>query len=439
MKLNRTLIAMSAVLVSTVSFAQYGAVQYGTQYEEPEVVFDIRKTVAQNPYQIAFVPFANDRTVSSVVVNDLQHTELKTTSQNLPSNNAHSSAQINPNLSAWQASGFNYVVVGQVSPSAGGKVAIVFEVIEIATGRVMMGTQTQLADNNASALRHASHVVSDKIYEIITGEKGDFSGKIAYVEETGTGRNKISTLKVMDADGQNVRTLFSEQGSIFSPAWSPDGTRLAYAVQKPNGFPVIHVQSATGGGSQVVTPYKGNNLGPSFSPDGLSLLFSGSHENNDPAIYQLNLGSRQLRKLTNMVGAENSPSHTADGRSFVFSADNGSRTPKLYRYDLYTGQISPIGRGQAASPRISPDGNKIAYVSGRSLIVANTTGGGSTTIGATGIDESASFSPNSNRIIYSSYQGGRGQMTIRSLKTGQSFSIATQGTVREPTWSRGNN
>lgn len=243
----------------------------------------------------------------------------------------------------------------------------------------------------------------------------------------------------MDADGQNVRTLFSEQGSIFSPAWSPDGTRLAYAVQKPNGFPVIHVQSATGGGSQVVTPYKGNNLGPSFSPDGLSLLFSGSHENNDPAIYQLNLGSRQLRKLTNMAGAENSPSHTADGRSFVFSADNGSRTPKLYRYDLYTGQISPIGRGQAASPRISPDGNKIAYVSGRSLIVANTTGGGSTTIGATGIDESASFSPNSNRIIYSSYQGGRGQMTIRSLKTGQSFSIATQGTVREPTWSRGNN
>lgn len=438
MKLNRTLIALFAVM-ATPSFAQYEPVQYGVQNEESEVVFDIRKTVAQNPYQIAFVPFANDRTVNGVVVNNLQHTELKTTNQNLPSTNAYSSAQINPNLGAWQASGFNYVVVGQVSPSAGGKVAIVFEVIEIATGRVMMGTQTQLADNNASALRHAAHVVSDKIYEIITGEKGDFSGKIAYVEETGSSRNKTSALKVMDADGQNVRTLFSVQGSIFSPTWSPDGTRLAYAVQQPNGFPVIHVQSATGGGGRVVTPFKGNNLGPSFSPDGQNLLFSGSHENNDPAIYQLHLGSGQVSKLTNMVGAENSPSYTADGRSFVFSADNGSRTPKLYRYDMYSRQVTPIGRGQAASPRVSPDGNKIAYVSGRSLIISNTAGGGSTTIGATGIDESASFSPNSNRIIYSSYQGGRGQMTIRSLKTGQSFSIATQGTVREPTWSRGSN
>lgn len=136
-----------------------------------------------------------------------------------------------------------------------------------------------------------------------------------------------------------------------------------------------------------------------------------------------------------MRGAENSPSYAPDGRSFVFTADNGSRTPRLYRYNLHSGQYSAIG-GNAANPRMSPDGNKIAFVSGRSLMIANTSGS-STNIGTTGIDESASFSPNSNRIIYSSYAGGRGQMTIRSLKTGQSFVINTQGTVREPTWSRG--
>lgn len=391
--------------------------------------FEISKASTANPYQVALVPFTGDKVVSGVINNNLNHTELKTTTQNLPQA-LSSVADFSANRLVWQQAGFPYVVIGSVQDIGNGKAMVGYDVIEVATGRVINGHQSQLADNTANGLRHAGHVISDRIYELITGEMGDFSGRIAYVEETGDPRNKTSTLKVMDADGQNVRSLFTMQGSIFSPTWSKDGRNLAYATQQPNGLPVIYIQDAETGAKRLVTPFKGNNLGPSFSPDGSTLLFSGSHENNDPAIYELHLASGQARKLTQMPGAENSPSFAPDGRSFVFTADMGSRTPQLYRYDMATGRSSRIASGMASNPKMSADGQKTAYVAGNTLMVMNT-GGGVQSIASTSIHESATFSPNSTRIVYATPQG----IVFKNLKTGDSFTKDSSGRVREPAWS----
>lgn len=418
--IKKTITTLSLALVASIS--QVGMAQdLGS--------FEISKQGAVNPYQVALVPFAGDSSVSSIINTNLNFTELKTTSQNLP-HQSRSSADFIGNRLLWQQSGFPYLVMGSVQKMNNGKSAINYEVVEVATGRTINGRQTQIADSTPSGLRYASHVVSDKIYELITGNPGDFSGRIAYVLETGDPRNKTSSLKVMDADGQNAVTIFNTPGSIFSPTWSPDGKLLAFSVQKPNALPVIHIVNANGGDSQVVTHFKGQNLGASFSPDGSSLIFSGSHENNDPAIYELHLASRQVRKLTQMTGAENSPSYAPDGRSFVFTADNGSRTPQLHRYNVGTGQISRIASGMASNPKMSQDGNKIAYVSGSTLVVLNLSGG-MQSIAPTAIHESATFSPNSTRIVYASPQG----LTIRSLTTGQSFTKTDNGRVREPAWS----
>lgn len=391
---------------------------------------DIHKAAAVNPYAIAVVPFAGDDIVTQIINTNLNHTELKSTSHNLPAMPTDDPTQ-RLRWQHWQAAGFLYVVAGDVQKTSTGQTAIGFEVIELGTGR-SMGRQIQLADSTPQGLRHAAHVVSDRIYELITGTAGDFSGRIAYVEELGRTKSKQSRLMVMDADGQNVRVIHSVQGSLFSPTWAPDGRRVAYAEQRPNGLPVIYIHDVDSGTRQLLTPFKGNNLGASFSPDGSRLIFSGSHENNDPAIYEVDIASGFSKKITHMTGAENSPSFAPDGQSFVFTADNGSRTPQLYRYNRITGQATRLSAGMAFNPRISPDGQKIAYVAGSTLMLIHSDGSRQA-IAPSYAHESASFSPNSKRIVFANPQG----LSIRHLQTGTSFQInSRQGRIREPAWSK---
>lgn len=436
MPLNATFLKSDhfALSIKTALLGLVCALPVSGAWADTPLELELNYVAPRQQNQVAFVPFAGDTLISPIIINDLNHSNLSVTSQNLPQA-AHSSADLGATLSAWQQLAIPYLVVGSTR-SDQGQIVVDFEVVDLRSGRIVGGKQSQRAKNSTQDLRYAAHVIADKIYELITGIEGDFSGKIAYVEEFGSGKNKTSVLKVMDADGENAKTLNQIRGSIFAPTWSPDGRSVAYSMQRPNGYPVIYVQSVDGGQARLVTPYKGNNLSPSFSPDGSRLLFSSSFEGNAD-IYQISLGSGQLQKLVSLPSNEVQPSYAPDGRSFVFVSDKtGENHPKIYRYDFATGRISQVSQGgYAASPQYSNDGQKIAFLNGRTAAVMNTSGAVLHNLETTGIDEAPRFSPNDQRVVYASRQGNHGVLTIKSLNGGRSFGKSAQGIIRSPVWS----
>ena len=421
-KLTTLCISASCLLASTSLFAKEIVVLQDS-FEIP---------VQQN--QVAIVPFAGDSVLSPIILNDLSKTELKVTSKDLPQQ-PRSSSELAGTLPVWQSMGIPYLVVGSTRSNRG-KIVTDYEVIDVKSGRVIEGKQSLTADNNKESMRYAGHVIADKVYELITGTPGDFSGRIAYIEEIGAGKEKVSRLKVMDADGENAKTITEVTGSIFSPTWSPDGNRIAYSVQRDKSYPVIYVQSVSGGGATPLTPFPGSNLSPSFSPDGSKILFSSSFEGSAD-IYEMSASGGQPRRLINWPSSEVQPSYAPDGKSFVFVSDKtGFNKPQIYRYEFGSGRTTKVSSsGYATSPQFSNDGSQIAFLSGRSAAIMNSGGAVTTNLGNTGIDEAPSFSPSGRNVIYASKQGGKGKLTIKSLSSGQSFDIPVQGIARSPIWS----
>ncbi|WP_227430479.1 hypothetical protein [Psychrobacter sp. I-STPA6b] len=379
--------------------------------------------------QVAFVPFAGDTTISSTVLSDLRTTSLKVTTDNLPQR-AHTSADLAGTYSAWENLGIPYLVIGTTSTDRGNTV-VNFEVIEIATKRRIQGTQT-IRGNDP---RKVAHQTSARIYELITGKKSDFDARIAYILQQGEGANKVSSLIVSDADGENPTAIVDKLPVlIFTPAASPDGNLLAYAVQAERNLPYIYIYDFR---TKKVTPLvklKGNNLSPSFSPDGGSILFSSTAD-GDTDIYRVSVSGGAPQKVFDLPYDQVRPSYAPDGRGFIFSSDHASpNRPKIYRSD-FSGNITRLSQSNYASnPSYSPDGSKIGYLNGRSAMIMSSSGQNLVNFGATGIDESPSFSPSGEKVVYAQGNGRNSTLVIRSLNGGATVTKSVRGAVKSPVW-----
>ena len=335
-------------------------------------------------------------------------------------------------LADWRARKAEHVLGGSVTRLADGRLEVRYWLLDAVTEKPRLSQSLIIA---ASQLRLTAHQMADAVYENLTGEKGVFATKIAYVVK-GSGKYM---LKVADADAFNEQTVLSSREPIISPRWSPDGRRMAY-VSFELKRPSVVVQNLATGDRKTVANFRGNNSAPAWSPDGSQLAVTLSRD-GIAQIYVIDASGVGLpRRVMSTRAIDTEACFTPDGRSLVFTSDRGG-SPQVYRVPVEGGNAQRLtfSGSYNVSPRVSPDGRKITYVqqsgSAFRVMLQDLESGQAQTLTDTQLDESPSFSPNGRMILYATRTGGRGVLALVSADGRVRQRFTTQaGDVYEPAW-----
>ena len=411
---------------------------------------------------IAIVPFAgqaagsdSNNDIGKVIFDDLHNSgRFRPLATQLMQQLPHRARHID--FGYWQNEKVDYVVVGSVEPLRGGKYHVEFSLVNVFNSPKATGDgKTAGAPDQEQILLHQqftvtrpmmrrlAHQISDLVYEQLTGERGVFSTKIAYIQvQRRAGKPSLHRLLVADADGFNPRMILESPLPVMSPAWSPDGKELAYVSFEAKRAR-IYISDAQTGKRRLIASYPGINGAPAWSPNGkqLAIVLSKDGNRGHPKLYTVGADGKNLRQVTKGLSIDTEPSWTADGKSLIFTSNRGG-SPQIYLLTLANHEIQ----------RLTYDGNYNARASfsnnGRYLVMLHREEGKFNIalmdmktgdlrlLTDTVANESPSFAPNGRMVLYATASGKRGALGVVSVDGRVSLHLpATKGNLQGPTWS----
>ncbi|WP_416352337.1 Tol-Pal system beta propeller repeat protein TolB [Variovorax sp. RTB1] len=381
---------------------------------------------------IALVPFkgqdASPQKISTIVQADLERSGQF---RGVDASGQALDETSRPDLTLWRQRTADSLVAGGVTKLADGRYDIKFRLWDVVRGADLGGQSYTVPQGD---LRLASHRIADYVYEKLTGEKGIFSTRIAYVTKGGS----RYTLWVADADGENAQAALASPEPIISPCWSSNGQQLAY-VSFESRKPVVYVHNVASGQRRLLANFRGSNSAPAWAPDGNSLAVTLSRDGGSQ-LYTIAASGGEPRRLTQSNSIDTEPVYSADGSTIYFVSDRGG-APQIYKMGASGGSPTRVTFSGTynISPSISADGRWLAYISrvggAFKLHVMELSTSTVNAITDTAADESPSFAPNSKLIVYATQLQGREALMTTTLDGKIKARLAGQaGDIREPDW-----
>ncbi len=264
---------------------------------------------------------------------------------------------VTPNFANWRPVNAQALVSGSVAPTGDGRIMAEYRLWDVVSGQYLVGKQFFASPDN---WRRLAHIIADSVYERLTGEKGYFDTRVAFVDETGGKAQRVKRLAIMDQDGANVRYLTNGDDLVVTPRFSPSRQELAYASLTGDNWHIFVLNIETGQ-RELIGNFPNMAFSPRFSPDGQQVVLSLQQGGNSN-IYRLDLRTRQLTRLTDSPSIDTAPSYSPDGSRIVFESDRGG-AQQLYVMSALGGDPQRIsfGSGRYGTPVWSPRGDLVAF------------------------------------------------------------------------------